>query len=152
MALSGRFCPQSNNLPKQCDATLCWCHQVRRQRTRWHVYLQLQMCWERVIGTEVPLRRWRETLFPGLPWSRRHEIRGRGYARSRHLRQFGYRFWVWWTCAAPARTFEPSVRQPTGLSAVATEAPCASNRRIFHRSPRQISPPLRRRPRLGTSR
>ena len=43
----------SHNLPKQCDATLCWCRQVRRQRTRWHVYLQLQMCWERAIGTTV---------------------------------------------------------------------------------------------------
>ena len=46
-------CPQSHNLPKQCDATLCWCRQVRRQRTRWHVYLQLQMCWERGKGTTV---------------------------------------------------------------------------------------------------
>ena len=42
---------QSHNLPKQCDTTLCWCRQVRRQRTLWHVYLQLQMCWERAKGT-----------------------------------------------------------------------------------------------------
>ena len=25
-----------------------------RQRTRWHVYLQLQMCWERAKGTTLP--------------------------------------------------------------------------------------------------
>ena len=42
-----------HNLPKQCDGTLCWCRQVRRQRTRWHVYLQLQMCWGRAKGTAV---------------------------------------------------------------------------------------------------
>ena len=45
--------PQSHNLPKQCDGTLCWCRQVRRQRRRWHVYLQVQMCWERGKGTTV---------------------------------------------------------------------------------------------------
>ena len=41
------------------------------------------------VINEVPLRWWRETLFPGSPWSRRHEIGGRGHARSRHMRQFG---------------------------------------------------------------
>ena len=48
--ISARFSPQSHNLPKQCDGTLCWCLQVRRQRRRWHVYLQVQMCWERAKG------------------------------------------------------------------------------------------------------
>ena len=40
---------QSHNLPKQCDATLCWCCQVRRQRTRWHVYFVANVLgtWER---------------------------------------------------------------------------------------------------------
>ena len=25
----------------------------KEEKTRWHVYLQLQMCWERAIGTAV---------------------------------------------------------------------------------------------------
>ena len=36
--------PQSHNLPKQCDATLCWCRQVKRQRTCWHLYFYSCKC------------------------------------------------------------------------------------------------------------
>ena len=43
--ISARFPPQSHNLLKQYDG------QVRRQRRRWHVYLQVQMCWEREKGS-----------------------------------------------------------------------------------------------------
>ena len=44
---TARVAYQSDNLPKQSDATLCWCRQVRRQRTRWHVYITVV----NVLGT-----------------------------------------------------------------------------------------------------